>query len=170
MSSSATRVNGWRAGAIYRVRMHDFLTYRDAELYPGPRLNVIVGNRCSLSQTPHHQKVFCPPFFPPFLPLTPLSLPCHQRSQWKWKVIHCMCHCLGFGRETSGSQGGWIHEGGFNCNSSPFFVTQWALDRSWRWAIRYLHSFGRGCNRYGAKASCIFFLPPSLLILQQGMG
>ncbi|OQR85040.1 structural maintenance of chromosomes protein 5 [Achlya hypogyna] len=30
-------------GSIYRVRLHNFLTYTDAELFPGPRLNVVLG-------------------------------------------------------------------------------------------------------------------------------
>ncbi|EQC41215.1 hypothetical protein SDRG_01190 [Saprolegnia diclina VS20] len=30
-------------GSIFRVRLHNFLTYTDAELYPGPRLNVVLG-------------------------------------------------------------------------------------------------------------------------------
>ncbi|KAG9409482.1 Structural maintenance of chromosomes protein 5 [Aphanomyces cochlioides] len=30
-------------GSIYRIRLHNFLTYADAELYPGPRLNLVIG-------------------------------------------------------------------------------------------------------------------------------
>ncbi|KAG7388925.1 Structural maintenance of chromosomes protein 5 [Phytophthora pseudosyringae] len=30
-------------GSIFRVRLHNFLTYSDAEFYPGPRLNLILG-------------------------------------------------------------------------------------------------------------------------------
>ncbi|CAI5722490.1 unnamed protein product [Peronospora effusa] len=30
-------------GAIVRVKLHNFLTYSDAEFYPGPRLNLILG-------------------------------------------------------------------------------------------------------------------------------
>lgn len=30
-------------GSIYRVKLHNFLTYNNAEFYPGPRLNVILG-------------------------------------------------------------------------------------------------------------------------------
>ncbi|KUF93520.1 NADH dehydrogenase 1 alpha subcomplex subunit 9 [Phytophthora nicotianae] len=30
-------------GSIYRVKLHNFLTYSDAEFYPGPRLNLILG-------------------------------------------------------------------------------------------------------------------------------
>ena len=30
-------------GSIFRVKLRNFLTYNDAEFYPGPRLNVILG-------------------------------------------------------------------------------------------------------------------------------
>lgn len=30
-------------GSIFRVRLHNFLTYTDAEFHPGPRLNLILG-------------------------------------------------------------------------------------------------------------------------------
>ncbi|KAF0683113.1 Aste57867_24801 [Aphanomyces stellatus] len=30
-------------GSVYRVRLHNFLTYSDAELFPGPRLNLVIG-------------------------------------------------------------------------------------------------------------------------------
>ncbi|ETV72523.1 hypothetical protein H257_12617 [Aphanomyces astaci] len=30
-------------GSVYRIRLHNFLTYGDAELFPGPRLNVVIG-------------------------------------------------------------------------------------------------------------------------------
>ncbi|TMW55892.1 hypothetical protein Poli38472_008540 [Pythium oligandrum] len=30
-------------GSIFRVKLHNFLTYTDAEFYPGPRLNLILG-------------------------------------------------------------------------------------------------------------------------------
>ena len=30
-------------GSICRVKLHNFLTYNDAEFFPGPRLNVILG-------------------------------------------------------------------------------------------------------------------------------
>nr|CCA24606.1 structural maintenance of chromosomes protein 5 puta [Albugo laibachii Nc14] len=30
-------------GSIYRVKLHNFLTYNDAEFHPGPRLNLILG-------------------------------------------------------------------------------------------------------------------------------
>ncbi|OQS06867.1 structural maintenance of chromosomes protein 5 [Thraustotheca clavata] len=35
--------NEYMEGSIYRVRLHNFLTYNDAELFPGPRLNVVLG-------------------------------------------------------------------------------------------------------------------------------
>jgi predicted ATP-dependent endonuclease of OLD family len=30
-------------GSIFRVQLHNFLTYNDAEFFPGPRLNLILG-------------------------------------------------------------------------------------------------------------------------------
>ena len=33
----------YAVGSIVRIRMHNFLTYADAEVRPGARLNVIVG-------------------------------------------------------------------------------------------------------------------------------
>jgi len=33
----------YKPGSILRIRMHNFLTYADAEVRPGPRLNVVVG-------------------------------------------------------------------------------------------------------------------------------
>ena len=30
-------------GSIFRVKLHNFLTYSDAEFFPGPRLNLILG-------------------------------------------------------------------------------------------------------------------------------
>lgn len=33
----------YKPGSILRIRMHNFLTYADAEVKPGPRLNVVVG-------------------------------------------------------------------------------------------------------------------------------
>ena len=32
-----------RKGGIYRIKMHNFLTFTDTELFPGNRLNVIIG-------------------------------------------------------------------------------------------------------------------------------
>lgn len=34
---------GYRPGFLLRVRMVNFLTYDDGEVFPGPRLNVILG-------------------------------------------------------------------------------------------------------------------------------
>jgi structural maintenance of chromosomes protein 5 len=34
---------GYRNGSVLRVRMHNFLTFDDCEVFPGPRLNVILG-------------------------------------------------------------------------------------------------------------------------------
>lgn len=33
----------YQRGSILRIRMHNFLTYEDAEVTPGPRLNMVVG-------------------------------------------------------------------------------------------------------------------------------
>ena len=37
------RNKGYRVGSIVRVKMINFLTYDDCEVFPGPRLNVILG-------------------------------------------------------------------------------------------------------------------------------
>ena len=37
------RKKGFRNGSVLRVRMHNFLTFDDCEVFPGPRLNVILG-------------------------------------------------------------------------------------------------------------------------------
>ena len=34
---------GYRVGSLVRVLMKNFLTYDDGEVFPGPRLNVILG-------------------------------------------------------------------------------------------------------------------------------
>ena len=34
---------GWREGAIVRVTLHNFMTYSQAEIRPGPHLNVVLG-------------------------------------------------------------------------------------------------------------------------------
>jgi ABC-type uncharacterized transport system ATPase subunit len=34
---------GFRNGSVLRVKMHNFLTFDDCEVFPGPRLNVILG-------------------------------------------------------------------------------------------------------------------------------
>ena len=35
--------DGYKAGSIIRVRMVNFLTYDECEVFPGPRLNIILG-------------------------------------------------------------------------------------------------------------------------------
>ena len=35
--------DGYKAGSIVRVRMVNFLTYDECEVFPGPRLNIILG-------------------------------------------------------------------------------------------------------------------------------
>ena len=35
--------DGYRRGSIVRCKMHNFLTYDDAEVFPGPKLNVLLG-------------------------------------------------------------------------------------------------------------------------------
>jgi hypothetical protein len=34
---------GYKTGSILRVKMLNFLTYDEAEVFPGPRLNVLLG-------------------------------------------------------------------------------------------------------------------------------
>ena len=34
---------GYRVGSILRVKMVNFLTYDECEVFPGPRLNVVIG-------------------------------------------------------------------------------------------------------------------------------
>jgi len=34
---------GYRVGSIYRVKMKNFLTYDECEVFPGPKLNVVIG-------------------------------------------------------------------------------------------------------------------------------
>lgn len=34
---------GFRVGSIYRVRMYNFLTFDECEVFPGPKLNVVIG-------------------------------------------------------------------------------------------------------------------------------
>lgn len=34
---------GYKKGAVVRIKLHDFVTYSDVEVSPGPRLNVVVG-------------------------------------------------------------------------------------------------------------------------------
>ena len=33
----------WREGSVVRIKLHNFMTYTQAEVFPGPRLNVILG-------------------------------------------------------------------------------------------------------------------------------
>ncbi|GLD93353.1 hypothetical protein PINS_up001945 [Pythium insidiosum] len=40
---SAESCDEYLDGSIYRVKLHNFLTYTDAEFFPGPRLNLILG-------------------------------------------------------------------------------------------------------------------------------
>ncbi|KAG3117149.1 Structural maintenance of chromosomes protein 5 [Phytophthora idaei] len=42
-ASSSEASDEYVDGSIYRVKLHNFLTYSDAEFYPGPRLNLILG-------------------------------------------------------------------------------------------------------------------------------
>lgn len=37
------RKAGYRNGSIIRVSMHNFITFDDCEVFPGPRLNVVLG-------------------------------------------------------------------------------------------------------------------------------
>ena len=41
---------GYVKGSVIRVKMVNFLTYDDGEVFPGPRLNVILGPNGSNSQ------------------------------------------------------------------------------------------------------------------------
>ncbi len=34
---------GFRVGSIYRVFVMNFLTYDECEIFPGPKLNVVIG-------------------------------------------------------------------------------------------------------------------------------
>ncbi|EEY64212.1 structural maintenance of chromosomes protein 5, putative [Phytophthora infestans T30-4] len=43
MDGSSEGSDEYVDGSIYRVKLHNFLTYSDAEFYPGPRLNLILG-------------------------------------------------------------------------------------------------------------------------------
>jgi hypothetical protein len=42
-SGAVVHTDGWTRGQIFRIRLHNFLTFDDVELYPSPKLNVIVG-------------------------------------------------------------------------------------------------------------------------------
>ena len=34
-------IGDYKHGSIKRVKMHQFLTYKDVEVFPGPRLNMV---------------------------------------------------------------------------------------------------------------------------------
>lgn len=38
------REKGYRNGSILRIKMVNFLTYDECEVFPGPKLNVVIGN------------------------------------------------------------------------------------------------------------------------------
>lgn len=35
--------NGFKPGAIVRIKLNDFVTYSSAEFFPGPKLNMVIG-------------------------------------------------------------------------------------------------------------------------------
>jgi hypothetical protein len=37
------RARGYKEGSIVRVQLHNFISYDDAVVYPGPKLNIILG-------------------------------------------------------------------------------------------------------------------------------
>lgn len=41
--STKEKDNKIKRGSIRRVRMRNFLTYDDCEVFPGPKLNVVIG-------------------------------------------------------------------------------------------------------------------------------
>jgi len=41
--SSSNKNNEYVNGSIYRIKLHNIVTYSDVEFFPGPRLNVIIG-------------------------------------------------------------------------------------------------------------------------------
>lgn len=41
------REKGYRNGSILRIKMVNFLTYDECEVFPGPKLNVVIG-KCAL--------------------------------------------------------------------------------------------------------------------------
>lgn len=43
MSYQQYLAKGFKKGMVVRVHMHNFLTYDDAEVFPGPRLNIVLG-------------------------------------------------------------------------------------------------------------------------------
>ena len=40
---SMLKEKGYRTGSIVKVQLKNFLTYDNADVYPGPRLNVVLG-------------------------------------------------------------------------------------------------------------------------------
>lgn len=42
-SGSAVGPNGYKPGAIVRIKLTDFVTYTSAEFFPGPKLNMVIG-------------------------------------------------------------------------------------------------------------------------------
>jgi energy-coupling factor transporter ATP-binding protein EcfA2 len=45
---------GYNTGAIVRVRVKNFLTYDECEVFPGPKLNVVIGPNGSGKSTLTH--------------------------------------------------------------------------------------------------------------------
>lgn len=37
------KAQGYKVGSIVRVKMFNFLTYDECEVFPGPKLNVLIG-------------------------------------------------------------------------------------------------------------------------------
>jgi hypothetical protein len=37
------KARGYKEGSIVRVHMHNFISYDDAVVFPGPKLNIILG-------------------------------------------------------------------------------------------------------------------------------
>ena len=43
VSLESVRLRGYKEGSIVRVQMHNFISYDDAVVYPGPKLNIVLG-------------------------------------------------------------------------------------------------------------------------------
>ena len=43
LDPDALFARGFKAGSIVRLSMKNFLTYDECEVYPGPRLNIVIG-------------------------------------------------------------------------------------------------------------------------------
>ena len=41
--ANTTGPNGFKPGAIVRIKLNDFVTYSSAEFFPGPKLNMVIG-------------------------------------------------------------------------------------------------------------------------------